>query len=280
MTLRLMSNNKWRCDDNQPYWKKHGLDCSAAVREKGFASFYEKSQPDVIGMQEVSPLMLECLLGELKERNLPYAALWGRDTPILWRTDRLELVDADFLVYPKTIPGLEGEFNNENTKSYCVVVFREKADGKIFVFMTTHLWWMSENPESGYYQAGSDQARVWQLQRALDRLDDYQKTYNCPQIIVGDFNTVYDSEPIQAAFRRGFLHAHDVAVEYSDETNGHHPLGPDIIEPYNPRSFREGIDHILVRDIPEGAVRRFERSMPEEYLLLSDHAPVWIDITF
>jgi len=36
--------------------------------------------------------------------------------------------------------------------------------------------------------------------------------------------------------------------------------------------------HILVRDIPEGAVRRFDRYCAEDYVYLSDHAPVYIDL--
>ncbi len=198
MKLRLMSNNQWRCDKNQPYWEERGLDCSAPVRERGFAAFYEETLPDVIGLQEVSARMLECLLRELKAKNLPYAAIWGRDTPILWRTDRLK---------------------------------------------------------------------------------EFGQRYGSHEILVGDLNTPYDSPPICAAAEEGFRHAHDEAVEFADETNGHHHLGPTVIKPYVPQPFREGIDHILVRGLPDGAVRRFERRMPEEYLLLSDHAPVWVDIT-
>ena len=41
----------------------------------------------------------------------------------------------------------------------------------------------------------------------------------------------------------------------------------------------DAIDHILVKGMPEGAVKRFDRYTPEYYLLLSDHAPVYIDVT-
>ena len=277
MKVRLMSNNQWKWDDNAPYWKQRGLDCSAEHREKGFADFYQETNPDVIGMQEVSPRMADRLMRELQARSLPFALVWGRDTPIFYRTDRLELVDSAFLIYPRSVPGLEGEYNNGDTKSYSVAVFRAKEENKLFAFMSTHLWWKSDDPASMHYQAGSGLARAYQIKIAIQKLDEFQRQYDIPQVLVGDFNTSYNSEPIRAAFAGGFAHAHDVAAEFADETNGHHSLGPEVITPYLPKPFAQGIDHILVRNMKPGFVRRFQRSMPESYLLLSDHAPVWID---
>lgn len=79
--LRLMSNNQWKIDRNLPNWEGMGLDCSAAAREAGFAEVYALTAPDVVGLQEVSPLMVDELMGNLQRLNLPYAILWGRDTP-------------------------------------------------------------------------------------------------------------------------------------------------------------------------------------------------------
>lgn len=277
MKFRIMSNNQWKCDDNTEYWAARGLDCSAAVREKGFARLYRETVPDVVGLQEVSPLMLDCLLRDLQAVGLRYAAVWGCDTPVLYRPDRLELVDSDFLVYPRDVPGLEGEFNNSDTKSYCVAVFRAKENGRMFAFMSTHLWWKSDDPASRNYQPGSGKARAYQIGIAIRRLEELQREYDIPQIVAGDFNTPYDSDPVRAALDLGFIHGYHAAVESRDETNGYHRLGPETIEPYTPGVFAEAIDHILVRNAPEGFVRRFMRWMPDYYLLLSDHAPVWID---
>lgn len=278
MKLRIMSNNQWKNDENTPYWEERGLDCSAAVREKGFAEIYRRFAPDIIGLQEVSALMVDYLMRNLQELGLPFALVWGRDTPILYRRDKLELVDSDFLVYPRSVPGLDGEYNNNDTKSYAVAVFRSKENGKLLGLMSTHLWWKSDDPSVPHYQAGSGLARAYQIGIAIDRLNALSADYPIPQIILGDFNTPYASDPIDMAFSKGFVHAHDVAVEYRAESNGWHPCGPTILGPYNPSSFDKAIDHILVRNAPEGFVRRFEREMPDDYLVLSDHAPVWIDV--
>lgn len=277
MSIRLMSHNQWKCDNNLPAWEAKGLDCSASARVRGFVRVYRDTQPDVIGCQEVSATMADKLVRYLAEDGQKYALLWGRDTPILYKPDKFELIDSDFALYPLEFPGYEGEFNNGKTKSYCIGVFRVKESGEMFVFMTTHLWWKSDDPASSQYQAGSGLARAYQLGLAIDKLDEFQKKYLCPAIIVGDFNTAYETPVIHAAFERGFVHAHDVATDFVDEEQGYHWCGADGFFEYQTKGFRAAIDHILVRGAGDGFVRRFERFSPEYYLPLSDHSPVFID---
>jgi len=276
--LRIMSHNVWKCDHNLPAWEARGEDCSAAARAKGMARVYCETGPDIIGCQEMSPVMADELIRNLAEQGLRYALLWGRDTPVLYRQERLELLDSDFLLYPAEVPGWPGEFNNDNTKSGCVAVFRDKADGKELVFMSTHLWWKSSDPASGEYQAGSDEARTYQLNMALDLAERFQAKYGCPVVLVGDLNADYTMPAVQSALARGYAHAHDIAAEYADQDWGYHYCFGDGYKPYVEAPFEKGIDHILVRYAPEGFVRRFERYTPEYYLPLSDHSPVFADV--
>ncbi|MBR6708678.1 MAG: endonuclease/exonuclease/phosphatase family protein [Clostridia bacterium] len=276
-TIRLMSHNQWKCDKNLPAWESQGLDCSAKARTRGFARVFRDVMPDVVGCQEVSALMADNLIRFLQEDGLRYALLWGRDTPILYRQDKLELIDSDFALYPEECPGFEGSFNNSMTKSRCHAVFRVKENGKCFIFTTTHLWWKSSNPESANYQPGSTEARVYQLGLAIEEIDAFQKKYNCPAILVGDLNASYNTKIIARAFEGGFVHAHDVAVEFADDAQGYHSCGADGYGPYRTGGFPAAIDHILVRGADDGFVRRFERFSPEYYLPLSDHSPVFID---
>lgn len=276
--LRIMSHNLWKCDHNLPAWEAMGRDCSAAIRAKGMVQVYEDTQPDIIGCQEMSFAMADEILCGLANRGQRYALLWGRDTPILYRQDRLELLDSDFLLYPDHVPGWEGIFNNYGTKSWCLAVFRDKTDGKCLIFMTTHLWWMSSDPASSHYQAGSDEARVHQLNMAMDRLEEYWKKHNCPVILVGDLNADYHKPVVQNALSRGYAHAHNAAVEYTDETQGYHDCGNNGFSDYLTGPFESAIDHILVKYVPEGFVRRFERYSPNHYLPLSDHSPVFADV--
>ena len=274
--LRIMSNNIWWCDSNRPEWEAVGADCSVKARAPGLLRTYGETKPDIIGLQECSAQMSHLLMSLLMEKELPYAMLWGRDTPILYRTDRFELVDSQVYIYPEKIPGLEGSFNNLRTKSYCIALLRLKEDGKLLIFATTHLWYKSGNPEARNYQPFSEEARAWQLGVLMDRLDAMQKQYGCPAVMVGDCNTWYTGKAIQDALARGFVHGHDVAADYADETQGMHYCYGDgyKTEPYG-GGFKKSIDHILIRG--DLRVRRFERFSPDYYMPLSDHFPVWID---
>ena len=276
--LRLMSHNQWKCDNNLPAWEAQGIDCSATTRVRGFVRVFADTRPDIIGCQEVSAVMADKLIRYCAEDGMTYALLWGRDTPIVYRQDKFELVDSAFSLYPDECPGFTGVFNNGQTKSWNLAVFRVKENGKLFIFVSTHLWWKSSNPASSSYQAGSDEARAYQMGLVIDKITEFQQKYGCPAVLVGDMNANYNSLAIQKALAEGFAHAHDIAVEYADETRGHHSCGNHGYGPYVDAPFSTAIDHILVRNAPEGFVRRFDRFSPEYYLPLSDHSPAFVDV--
>ncbi len=272
--IRLMSQNQWNCNDNLPAWKALGLDCSAAVRMRGHVKILGDLLPDILGGQEVNMQMQYYLKLYCMERELPYTMIWGNMTPIVYRADKLELIDADYLLYPEHVDGYEGVFNDVKSKSCNIGVFRTKEDGRVFVFATTHLWWMSSK-----VQPGSAEVRRMQLTMATERIKQYQAKYGgCPAVLVGDLNAGYQAEAIRWALGEGgWQHAHDVAVEYRHEGKGFNGCGghPGV---WQDEPFEKAIDHILVRDIPAGAVRRFERWCAADYVYLSDHAPVYIDL--
>jgi hypothetical protein len=270
-----MTHNIWNRDKNSPDWEEKGFDCSAEARVGGLLRVWQETQPDVIGCQESSALMADLV----KEGMPDYTLIWGRFTPILYRADKLELVDSEFLTYPEYIEGFEGKFNDAGSKSCNLGVFRCKEDGKLFIFATTHLWWMEEyDPKIKYSRVGSDRVRTIQLSMACDMIKKYAKKYNCPAILGGDLNTYYRSEAIQTALASGFDHAHDVATDYADDTNGWHHCGRDGFVPMVHKPFSEAIDHILVHNAPNDLVVRFDRYTPDYYVSLSDHSPVFVDI--
>ena len=281
MKIRIMSNNQWWADNNKPAWRDAGLDCSAKVRAPGFVRMIGETEPDIIGLQECSMLMADLEMRGLSGAGMNYSLLWGRDTPILYRTDKFELVDSAYLVYPTEVPGFEGEFNNLNTKSYCFAVLRSKENGKMLVFGTTHLWYMSSNPNATYYQKGSDEARVYQLGLMMDKAEAMAEKYSsCPIVLVGDMNAYLTSPAIKSAFDRGYCHAYDLAVEYKDEGHGYHRCNDSGYGPYVPADREKALDHILIKNAPDGFVRRFDRFAEDYYMTLSDHLPVYIDVEY
>lgn len=275
---RIMTGNLWKNDQNNETWAAMGEDCSAAARSEKIARVFADIAPDAVGLQESSDLMAEELMARLQERGMHYTLLWGRDTPILYDPRKFEVADQDFFIYPETVPGYDGAFNNEQTKSWCAAVLRAKENGRLFAFMTTHIWWMSDDPESPNYRRGSAAARVYQVGLAMKKMEEFAEKYRCPLILVGDLNSKYTDGPVQSALQNGYAHAHDVAAEYASEDWGYHKCFGWGYLPYEHRPFCEGIDHILVKGFPERAVKRFDRYSPDYYVNASDHSPAFIDI--
>lgn len=279
--LRIMSQNQWSWSENAPYWEEQGLNCSAEVRMKGHAKVFQEIMPDIIGGQEVNRNMQLELMFSCLEMGLPYTLIWGNQTPLIYRADKFELLDTEYILYPERVPEYEGIFCDSRSKSANLGVFRRKEDGKVFIFLTTHLWYKNgSDPTHRKYRAGSDQVRTMQLKMAMDLIAKYQKKHsNCPVILVGDLNAVYSSEAVQCALNEyGYSHAHDIAVEYAYSGCGMNLCSHRTLGGWRDEPFEASIDHVLVKDLPEGAVRRFDRYTPEYYLHLSDHAPVVVDI--
>ena len=281
--LRLMTQNQWNQTSNLPFWESIGMDCSSAVRSKGHVRVAKELMPDIIGGQEINIDMQQDFKFYCMDENLPYTIIWGNMTPLIYRADKLELLDTEYIVYPEKIEGLPGEYNDVKSKAANLGVFRCKDDGKVFIFVTTHRWWMSEDVDKGdgSYREGSNAAREFQIKMLIDLAEKYQAKYdNCPIFVVGDLNTKYNTKVVQYALNeRGFSHAHDIATDYACETNGMHDCYQKSYTPdWDPKPFTEAIDHILVKDLGDGVGRRFERYTPEYYLPLSDHAPAYIDV--
>ena len=279
--VRFMSQNQWNKTPNLEAWENMGLDCSAKVRMRGHVQILGELLPDIAGGQEVNADMQKLLKLYSIDAGLNYTMIWGNFTPIFYRADKFELLDAEYLCYPEQVEGYEGSFNDVLSKSCNLGVFKDKSDGKIFVFANTHLWWKNgSDPECRWYQRGSDEVRVMQLQLADAMISKYQKKYgNCPAILVGDMNSRYDTPVIKWALGEGgYSHAHDVATDFVDETSGYNGCGPNGPGKWDTRGFATAIDHIFVKNLPEGAVKRFERYSPDFYLYLSDHSPIIADI--
>ena len=280
--LRILSNNVWSCTKNQPWWIEQGLDCSSAARAPIFAQVYKELLPDLIGWQEGDAYFRELTPPAMKELGLNnYEIIPAGYTSILYNKEKLELRESHFFVYPDTMEGFDGVYNAGNGKSYCIGVFKIKESGKHIIFGTTHLWWKHANPQSRFYCPQADEGREYQTNCMLDTLEALREKYDCPAIGVGDFNAIYDSLAVKAAFARGYRHAHNIATDYADDRDGVHYCVPEGYKMYdNPRPFEKSIDHIFVKGDPEGFVKRFERYTPDYYMPLSDHFPVYIDIEF
>jgi len=280
--MRILSNNQWKCDSNAQAWLEKGEDCSAEGRVGGLARAYLSVMPDIIGIQEASEKMTMLLMERL-HREVPdvrYELVTGGDTPIIFRSDKYQLMASGFLRYPEFIPGMEGSFNNVGTKSYTWGVFEALSDRKPVAVMSTHLWWKSSHPEDKDYQAGSNQARAWQIRLAMAKMEEVMEARHCPCLILGDFNASMDSLCMEAVLSNGWQEVHDLTVGERDEYNGHHDCYAWGYNPYDPKPFRKAIDHIVLKSPVKVTVKNFLRITPKWFDCISDHYPLYTDIEF
>ena len=281
----LMSNNQWKCDKNHENWIAIGDDCSSDARVDGLVRAYLEVMPDVLGLQEVSLHMADLMMERMRKVELEdgtvarYEYVSGGDTPLVYRRDKLRLLESGFFRYTEAVPGYEGSFNNGETKSYAYGVFEDRESKKRFVLLSTHLWFKSSNPASRSYQLGSDEARAYQIMQACEKMDEMMDKYNCPGIIMGDFNARMDSPCLKAVQWAGWRDVHDLAVGDCDQTRGYHPCGPAGYKRVEMGTFDQAIDHIIVKNPGELVVNHFRRITDEYFDRVSDHYPLYIDVT-
>ena len=226
-------------------------------------------------------LMLDHLRSFTAENgeSVHYDLITGGDTPILYRDDKLLLIASGFFRYDEAVPGYEGCFNNSGTKSYAWGVFREIATGKMFALMSTHLWWKHEDPSDPHYQPFSAEARAYQISLAIREMNKVLAEYKCPGVIMGDFNAIMGSQCLNAVYENGWQEAHDVTTGERDETRGHHPCGDFGYIRNEPGTFAQAIDHIIIEKNSTLRVNSYLRLTDEWYDKVSDHYPVYIDVT-
>ena len=283
--MLLMSNNQWKCDKNTEAWAAAGEDCSAEARVPLMVKAYLEVMPDILGLQEVSRRQAKIMMDLMSKVDLPdgtvadYEYVSGSDTPIVYRRDKLKLLESGFFRFTESVPGYEGSFNNGETKSYAWGVFEFRDTKKKIALLSTHLWYKSGNPESAGYQAGSNEARRYQLMQAVCRMNRVIAEYECPGIIMGDLNANINSLALRAAEEDGWTDVYRLAKGFRDETRGHHYCNPKGYRRDTGGTFEQAIDHILAKNLGNCTVESFRRLTPEYFDKASDHYPLYIELS-
>ncbi|MBQ7591192.1 MAG: endonuclease/exonuclease/phosphatase family protein [Clostridia bacterium] len=282
----IMTNNQWNRDANSEQWLARGEDCSADARMPGLIRAYTEVLPDVLGLQEVSAyqsvLMRRCFgsVALPDGSTAEYGYISGGYTPLFYRSDRLKLVESGFFSYPSGYASFPGNFNDAGSKTCNYGVFVERDTGNTVAVMTTHLWWRSGDPASGSYRPGSDGARAYQMSIACERMEEVIRRYDCPALLMGDFNAVITSPALRTAAGYGWADAHDVATGFADGTRGHHPCSPSGWRRDAGGRFEQAIDHILIKNPGRAEITFMKRKTDEYFDRLSDHYPLYIELRF
>ena len=276
--LRILDDNIWdySAETIPDAWQKIGVDCRDNVRAPQYAQLVRAYMPDVVGLQEYNHHMHVLFYPAIQKYG--YRIAYDKEgepwdnTPIFYNSKTTELVAVNYVLYTP------GQWSNVGSKSFTSAVFKQKATGKTFAYITTHLWWKSESK-----QPGSDMARASQIRLVMAEAEVLKAKYNCPVFVTGDMNC-YESDPaIRQLLEGGYVPCYKAATVATDKNNGHHICSPG--EGFSRKSNRrsadrtEGaIDHCLIYNAQNGAeIKAFKCEQSYFTLKLTDHYPNVID---
>ncbi len=260
-TLSAMTFNMW-CGN-----PKKDDRCDYAIK------VIRKAMPDVLGVQEATPLWLEILndglsdlydvvgFGRDSAMNDDYtlAENKGEGTFVFYLKDKFELLETKTFWLSPTPMVSRSMYEGQ---SYLRVVtwarLRRKADGKEFVHCNTHI---------DFNREGYPDIQNQQVEQILDYMKPYQEE-GLPVLITGDFNLQEDARAFQLFAPAGFVTSRAVSESFGDNL-GTFP---------NPRPENGGIyiDFLMCNDkwnvkyytvVTEGS----------EVQRVSDHYPVYIE---
>ncbi len=281
----IMSNNLWDNDVNRPNWIKNGEDCSAKARVDGIVKAYKMMMPDILGFQEMTPHMqwlLEdkmCNSSSSDKSKIKYELVTGGYTMLMYRRDKLRLIESGHYVFEEKYPPYTDSFNNFDSKGYTFAVFEDKENKKKVIVFSTHLWWMSDDINNIEYREGSGYARAKQVEKIIEKTNKLISEYNCPVIVLGDMNDKLGSLPLNKFFEFGFEDTHTLCTGERDDENGYHYCFHDGWKHYSPKEHKDAIDFILIKNAGNTKVNKFLRFTESFFEPLSDHFPVYIDVT-
>ena len=230
------------------------------------AEYYRKSDADIIGMQEVNNVgasMFESIADVYSPVSVRHADEKRCYTPILYRHDRYDLIEAGSELYNK---------RGTDSKSMAWVVLCNKQTGKKVALINSHgsLILASYNLDATDEVEG-EMWRVDNVRQILEKKDELRAKYGdlLPVFSTGDYNAYVYSDSVQK-MKKSMPDSCDIATISSDkDVSTFHPVG---------RLGRDGelMDFVFVTDDSiEVLVHHIAND--ETALAISDHCPVYAD---
>ena len=219
MSLKIISQNVmcWQKEQIGTYEQRRPL-LKKVFRDHG---------ADIIGMQEVTEYWEKAFDEDLHDfgKLLVYRGQNNKEAvPIYWRKDNLKPLDSGYFWLSETPEKESIGWNASCLRITCWVLFEQIDTGKKFAFVNTHLDHISK------------EARINGIQLICDFINN-RFGKEMPLILVGDFNTLPDSETSEKA--KSLLNdARSIARETTDELTFH---------AYNPHAACT-IDYIYLSD--------------------------------
>ena len=273
-SLRFMTFNIWGDYFNNP----------VAERMDNLAKSIKTRRPDIVAFQEVTSRWWKSgLFEDLAKEGYGVVtgdmkAAWkraggnvrktgGNFEPLLYRKDVLDVVDSGCEIF---------DLKRTNTKMLTYAVFKRKADGRLFIAFSTHLWWKHNSRDD-------DAERESEVRRIVNRVAALRdRLGGVPAIGGGDLNCNIKSVAYRIFVENGFRDSDKTAHERIRHRSHHADpkRGGDGAWHGKACSGRadnpdKSIDRVLFTDkiVPlrhEVGVEQFE-------LDVSDHSPIIVD---
>lgn len=252
MTFNIRYDNP---DDAPNDWKS---------RKPLIVEFIRSQSPDLLGLQEVLHHQLEGLEADLNEYERygvgrEDGATKGEYSPVLYKKDKFEKLSEGHIWLSETSNVPSKGWDAACERMVVWVKLKDLKSEKEFLFMNTHF------DHQGEVARRESAKMIIQLADSL--------AAGSPNILMGDFNGVEDSEPIQiildSANSAAFIDTRATAQDVVGEPWTFHDFGK------LPFEQRHLIDYIFYRGaITPQSHMIYQESEKEGHIFLSDHTPV------
>ncbi len=223
-------------------------------RKQRIAEMMARYSPDVVGFQEITPVMREWIVESFPQyysvgagRNADYS---GECCLVSFKKDRFDLIDANTIMLSST-PHVMGSRYEGSDQSHCPrvytrVLLKHKDVREPFWFYNVHT------------DHQGSLSRALASQQLLTDIASHSRNF----IMVGDFNAQPDSDEILMLTTNAARKIVDVSASLSETFHGYGKVEPLKIDYIFSDLRNRVVDCHIIEDIPVNDV------------YLSDHVPV------
>lgn len=194
MKLSIMSSNIWG-----DYFGNE-----IPPRALQLSAIYHRYQPDILGLQEMTPNYYKSLL--LSDLSDLYTLVPVQTheqvnyTPLLYKTARFDLGDCGWERFVQT---------PDETKSLTWGLLSARQSEQRVVAVSLHFWWKN-GPEH-------DVIRYKNAVQLCAKMRELEAKFDCPVFAFGDFNCGTNSKPMSYLTKQGLPTVQLCAADYRDD---------------------------------------------------------------
>ncbi|MBQ8893147.1 MAG: endonuclease/exonuclease/phosphatase family protein [Clostridia bacterium] len=221
----IEEGNKLKIVDYNVRCVDDGVGKTIEERAVRFEDLMNRLDPDIMGLQEVTPRWLDYLTENFTD-DYEYLHRWRsvtseEGTPIFWKKDKFKLVDSGYFWLSDT-PDRESKADNWGADCYRIcmwVKLKVKATGKEFLFFNTH------------FDYKNDTCHVNSAKVVIQQATKLRGFSKYAIFCTGDYNMGRNGKGYQAMYQKFADLNADLNDDLSPTTNGYNESnGGSIID--------------------------------------------------